>query len=300
MPSEDFGRAVVYANAKSRQGQEHFQQAVRDLKNEGLDIAEARLFRDVRILSECVQDAVREGTSLVIVGGGDGTMSSVVRHFVGTKSTMGVLPLGTGNAFARDLSIPFILPLACKTIAQGKTAQVDLGYAGNDYFVNVMTAGLTARIVVELKDQAKKRFGRAAYLFAMGRALARVRGFHAKLTTPEANMEFDTLQVVIGNGRYHAGPFPLAPDASITEGKLSMYALATTNRASFLKLAWKLRTGRQCELPEVFSLTTVGGQLETSPSRKVVVDGEIVGNTPIAFKVVPKAVSVRVPLEFRG
>jgi len=290
----------VYGNAKSRQGQEHFQQSVDHLKSEGLEIGDAQLFRDIKQLSKCVHDAVHKDTRLVIVGGGDGTMSTVVRHFVGKKSVLGVLPLGTGNAFARDLTIPFILPLACKTIAQGKTTQVDLGYAGNDYFVNVMTAGLTARIVFELDAEAKKRFGRAAYVVAMCKALARVRAFRAKVTTPEQTMEFETLQVVIGNGRYHAGPFPLAPDASITEGKLSMYALATTNRAAFLKLAWRLTTGRQDELPEVYSLTTVGGRLETWPSRKVVIDGEVSASTPIDFKVVPKAISVRVPEAFEG
>jgi diacylglycerol kinase family enzyme len=183
---------------------------------------------------------------------------------------------------------------------EGMTRRVDLGHAASDYFVNVVTAGLTERIVVGLSKENKKRFGRLAYVFAMCRALSRVRGFHAQLQTPEQELEFQTLQVVIGNGRYHAGPFKLAPEASITEGKLSVYALATTNRAAFFRLAWKLRTGRQCELPEVYSLSTVGGRLVTSPNRKVVVDGEIAGTTPIDFRVVPQAISVRVPTTFKG
>lgn len=277
-----------------------YEQALGDLRAQGLEIKDTALFRDVRKLSMRVHDVVKSGVPMVIVGGGDGTMSSVVRHFVGKETTMGVLPFGTGNAFARDLSIPFGLLDACKVITQGETKRVDLGYAGNDYFVNVLTAGLSTRIVVELDATQKKRFGRFAYFFALGRALATVKSFHAKVITPEQTMEFETLQVVIGNGRYHAGPFPLAPNASITEGKLSMYALATTNRGSFLRLAWMLRTGRQCELPDVYGLSTVGGRLETTPSRKVVVDGEISGMTPIDFKIVPKAVAVRVPTGFVG
>lgn len=277
-----------------------YEQALGDLRAQGLEINDTALFRDVRKLSMRVHDVVKSGVPMVIVGGGDGTMSSVVRHFVGKETTMGVLPFGTGNAFARDLSIPFGLLDACKVITQGETKRVDLGYAGNDYFVNVLTAGLSTRIVVELDATQKKRFGRFAYFFALGRALATVKSFHAKVITPEQTMEFETLQVVIGNGRYHAGPFPLAPNASITEGKLSMYALATTNRGSFLRLAWMLRTGRQCELPDVYGLSTVGGRLETTPSRKVVVDGEISGMTPIDFKIVPKAVAVRVPTGFVG
>ena len=292
--------AALYANSGSRRGQEWFEQAVETLKGEGLELKESKLIADPKELDKSVESAVKAGTSLVIVGGGDGTLSMVARHFVGSESTLGLLPLGTGNAFARDLAIQASVPAACEVILRGQTRGIDLGQVGNDYFVNVITVGLTARIVTELTDENKKRFGRAAYFMAMARGLAKVQAFRAKFTCPEKSVEFDTLQVVIGNGRYHAGPFPLAEDASITEGKLSAYALATTNRASFFKLAWALRGGRQAELPEVYSLATVGGRLETTPVRKVVVDGEISTTTPIDFKVAAQAIRVRVPESFEG
>jgi len=299
MPNASEQQISVFANAKSRRGGESFQRALDLLKAAGVAVGESQLYRDPGALDKRVGEAVKKGARLVVVGGGDGTLSMVAKHFVKSESTLGVLPLGTGNAFARDLSI-MSLEKACETIAKGSDQRIDLGHAVNDYFVNVITAGLTARIASELNDDAKKRFGRAVYLFAMARGLSLVKAFHAKLTMVEETLEFDTLQIVIGNGRYHAGPFPLSPDASITEGKLSGYAMATTNRASFLKLAWKLRTGRQCDLPEVYSIWTEGGKLETWPARKVVVDGEISNRTPIEFKVVPKAISVRVPEEFKG
>lgn len=290
--------AVFYASGKSRRGSEAFDTVVKDLKAHGMELAESELFRDPLELAAKVEDAAKRNVPLIIVGGGDGTLSMVVRYFVDSESTLGVIPLGTGNAFARDLSIPIGLAEACKVLSEGKSERIDLGYAGNDYFLNVVTVGLSVRIAQELKGEAKKRLGRAAYIFAMARALAMVKPFRAHLITPEQSLEFETLQVVVGNGRYHAGPFLLAEDASITEGKLSAYALATTNRASFLKLAWAMRTGRQVELPEVYSVSTASGRLETSPARKVVVDGEIVLRTPVDFKVVPRAIRVRVPQDF--
>lgn len=290
----------MYANARSRRGQEWFSQAEDCLRNAGLPISEALLTRDPKKLDQKVEQAIRKGTELVIVGGGDGTLSMVARHFANNQSTLGLLPLGTGNSLARDLTIVASVPEACKTILEGDTRPVDLGYIGDDYFVNVATVGLTTRIVMHLDDQAKKRFGRAAYLFALIDGLLRVQAFHAKITTPQESMEFETLQIVIGNGRYHAGPFPLAPDAAITEGKLSIYALATTNRAAFFRLAWALRTGRHVDLPEVHSASASEGRLETKPSRKVVVDGEIAEATPVDFKVAPGALKVRVPQGFQG
>jgi diacylglycerol kinase (ATP) len=292
--------AVLYVSAKSRTGKESFDIAVEELKKQGVDLTESELFRDPDLLGRKVGGAAKRGTPLIIVGGGDGTLSLVARHFVNSESTLGILPLGTGNAFARDLSIPINVAEACKVIVEGKTEPIDLGYAGNDYFLNVVTVGLSVRIAQELKGAAKKRLGRAAYIFAMARALMQVKPFHAKLITPSQTLEFETLQVVVGNGRYHAGPFLLAEDATITEGKLSAYALATTNRAAFLKLAWAMRTGHQIDLPEVYSVSTASGRLETDPIRKVVVDGEIVLQTPVDFKVVPKAIRVRVPTDFAG
>jgi diacylglycerol kinase (ATP) len=277
-----------------------FEQAKKALEDGGLVLLQAESHSDAAVIDRACKAAIEEGVRTVIVGGGDGTLSLVARHFVTGSSALGLLPLGTGNAFARDLGIPADVDTACKVILRGRSAWVDLGHANDDYFVNVATVGLTTRIARELTDEAKKRFGRAVYLYAMSRALARVRPFTARITTPEGHWEFDTLQVVIGNGRYHAGPFPIAPDASITEGKLSIYGLATTSRASFLKLAWHLRTGKHVELPEVHWISTAEGSLETVPVRNVTVDGQIVFKTPLQFSVAPKALEVYVPDSFKG
>jgi diacylglycerol kinase (ATP) len=291
--------AVLLVNAGSRNGDTWFQAAKACLSDE-LKLIDSRVDRDPKAIDRSCQQAVLQRVPLVIVGGGDGTLSLVARHFVGSDTVLGVLPLGTGNAFARDLAIPPTVEAACDVILNGKTEQVDLGHANNDYFVNVATVGLTTRIVRELTDEAKKRFGRAVYLYAMCRALTQVRPFRAKIVTPEGTLDFETLQVVIGNGRYHAGPFPLSPDASITDSRLAVYGLATTNKAALLRIAMYLPTGRHVELPEVQALSTTGGLLETEPIRNVTVDGQITFRTPLNFSVAPKAVRVRVPDSFRG
>ncbi len=241
---------------------------------------------------------MKRGESLVVVGGGDGTLSSIAGAFVGTQSVLGVLPLGTGNEFARDLTIPSDVSGACDVIVSGQVTAVDLGIVNGSYFINVATVGLTTLIAQELTSEAKKRFGKFVYLFAVVRALARSRAFQVTLKTEEDTQTFQTLQVVIGNGRFHAGPFPLAPDASITDGKLVVYALAGTSRWDLLRYALNLPGGHHVELPNVPAVTTSGGRLETLPLQRVTVDGEICQRTPLVFGVAPRALNVKTPIGF--
>lgn len=302
LPSEAVAtrEAILVVNTKSRRGQQWFEDAKNQLQNLGVPLVSARSFTKIEPLKREVQSAIQRKVPLIIAGGGDGTFSSIARFFVNSESTLGVLPLGTGNAFARDLGIPAEVGRACDIIANGKDAGVDLGYAGDDYFLNVATLGLTTQIARNLTDQEKKRWGRFVYAFAIARALRGVKPFRVKIESDNGTTEFETLQVVLGNGRYHAGPFLLSPNASITEGKLTLYALKTTHRSAFVRLALNLAVGKHVDLAEVHSEETTWGTITTTPRLKVTVDGEICEQSPLQYKVLPDVLRVRVPPEFAG
>lgn len=293
-------RAALLVNTKSRRGQEWFEDAQAKLKEMGVELEFARAFKKVEELQAEARKAVDRKVSTVIIGGGDGTFSAVARYFANSTSLLGVLPLGTGNAFARDLGIPADIEKACRTIAEGKVAHVDMGHAGDDFFLNVTTIGLTTKIAENLTVPLKRKWGRFVYAIALSRALVRVKPFRARIETENGVDEFETLQIVLGVGRYHAGPFPLSPTASITSGKLTMYSLATANKAAFLKLAWRLPSGHQGDLPEVRTQETTGGTITTTPSLPVTRDGEICLKTPLKFSVAPRALRVIAPMEFEG
>lgn len=293
-------QAVLIVNTKSRRGREWFHKAETTLRRDGLELIETFALRDPSRLPHVTEEAVKKKAPLIIVGGGDGTLSAVTRYFIGSDSTLGVLPLGTGNQFARDLGIVADVESACKVLTDGKAVNVDVGIAGDDYFLNVATVGLTTRIAEELTVKAKRSLGRFVYVVALMRALRRVRPFEATLKTDAGEQTFQTLQVVIGNGKFHAGPFPLAPDASITEGKLSVYALATTNRWELLRFALHLPGGHHVEMQDVPNFHTTGGLLSTKPIQRVTVDGEIVLRTPLKFGIAPGALRVMAPQEFNG
>ena len=80
-----------------------------------------------------------------MVGGGDGTVSSVVDALAGTGVTLGLLPLGTANDLARTLEVPLDLAAACATVANGKVVDIDVGRIGGTAFLNVASLGLVGR-----------------------------------------------------------------------------------------------------------------------------------------------------------
>jgi diacylglycerol kinase (ATP) len=290
--------AVLVVNAKSRRGREWFVTAREALKDGGIHLREAWAFRDPKALRPKVLEARDQGTELIIVGGGDGTLSSIALDLAETSTTLGVLPFGTGNAFARDLAIPVDPLEAVRTIIAGETAQVDVGTVEDSGFVNVVTVGLSTRIAEQLTGEAKRRFGRMVYLIAVCRALARIRPFEVTIVAGDKEETFETLQVVIGCGRFHAGPFPLMPEASLTDGKLSLYALETTSRISLLRYACNMPGGRHCELHEVTSHSITGGSISARPPQRATVDGEIRQMTPFRFGIRPQSLRVIVAAGF--
>jgi len=289
--------AVVLINSKSRRGKE-WAPRIREILGDSPLKIDAFLQTDrPEIVVEQVKEACYKRVPLIIVGGGDGTISSAVQTIVGSNSVLGVLPLGTGNAFAHDLGIPANPEEACQTLLEGKVESVDLGLVKDRYFVNIATVGLTTRIAEGLTGERKRRFGRMAYAVAIFQAAMKAKPFKAILTTDEGRAEYDAMQFVVSSGRYHGG-FPVTPDAEITDCRLHGYILSATTRGALIKYALHLWGGRQVNLPEVHPFSTTAGQLETVPAMKVIIDGEPAGRIALDFKVAPRVLNVVVPLNF--
>lgn len=270
------------------------------LQEEGLSLKEAHDFKDPQQIGPTVARNVKEKVPLIIVGGGDGTFSAVAKHFIGSESVLGVLPLGTGNSLARDLGIAADVDAACEVLVSGKVAKIDLGAINEEIFVNVATIGLTTGIAQALSDEAKKKLGRFVYAVAICKAFWGLKPFEITIETPERKETLRTLQVVIGSGKFHAGPFPLSPDASITDGKLRLYALDSCSRLSLLKYAVNLPGGQFTKLNEIESFAAKGGKISTRPVKRVTVDGEVKLSTPFTFGIKHEAIQVMVPAEFAG
>jgi len=294
-----FSRAVLVVNAASRTGAEAFASARERLVDLGVPLAECYPVTDATRLGEVLEHVVADGSDLVVVGGGDGTLSTAVDHLAHRDITLGVLPLGTANDFARTLQVPSDLAAACDVVAGGKVVDIDLGRAGDNRFVNVASVGLSVGVTRALDPALKRRLGPLAYPVATLRAYRAHEPFTAWLEFPDGDHATlrldDLLQVAIGNGRHYGGGNVVAPSAGIDDHALDVYAIRKGRLRDHVSIARFLKDGSFVEHDNVWHLTTRSVVLRTEPAQPINVDGEVVAATPQAFGVDRNAIDVLVP-----
>lgn len=294
-------RAALVVNTGSRTGRRAFQQARGRLLELGVPLASVHPVHDAAELPDAVAAAVTDGCDLVVLGGGDGTISASVGGLIGTKAVLGVLPLGTANDFARTLEIPNDLDGACEAIANGQVVDVDLGIADDHYFVNVASLGMSVAVTHALTPGLKRRLGSLAYPVATLRAYRGHEPFHAELEFPAGDhptVSVDrALQVAVGNGRYYGGGNVLSPDADIDDHSLDVYVIAQGGFLDHLAIASSFRSGSFVEHPLVTHVQTREVLVRTTPTQHINVDGEVSTSTPERFRMDANALHVAVPRE---
>lgn len=284
---------LLVVNAGARSGRREFEAARRAL---GTASERAILTEQAAEAVALTRREVERGAALVVVGGGDGTLSACATALAGSETALGVLPLGSGNTFARCLGLPLDLAGAAAVIREGRVEAVDLGRVNGRVFLNSVALGLSARIAGALTPEAKRRFGLLAWPLAGARVGWRQRAVRLRLLSPSFSRELYTRQLVAGNGRYVAGSLGAAPGASIHNGQLEVFTLGGPDLASFLRDGLLWLGGRHVYSPASLRLQTPALRVE-SPDGPLAanVDGEILTWTPLEVEVLPRALRVIVP-----
>src|SRR3546814_8849539 len=133
--------AAMIVNAQSRKGQAQFDEACAALEALPFPV-DAHAVHDPDTLDDIIKAALAKKPDLMILGGGDGTISGLVDHLVGTGTALGVLPLGTANSFARTLGLPLDIAGAVEVLRTGTRKRIDLGMIDQDYFANCAALGI--------------------------------------------------------------------------------------------------------------------------------------------------------------
>jgi YegS/Rv2252/BmrU family lipid kinase len=289
-------RAVLVVNTRSRSGRDLYADATRKLTGNGLHLDAAYPVRDPVRLPEIVQGAITQGHRLIIVGGGDGTISSVVDHFAHRDAVLGILPLGTANSFARALGIPLDLDGAAAVLTGGgKVADVDLGRINDDYFANTAAIGLPALVGRNLPHAVKRYLGKVGYILVGAALFARHKPFRVVLT--EGSREIaridDALDILIANGPYQGG-IRVADEAHPESRDLVIRIVKGGRKTNLLKTwlrpASTRRAASRIEIVRVSDLV-----IETDPPYYVSIDGEVVTRTPVRVSVARQALMLMVP-----
>ncbi len=284
---------MLLLNPKARRGQEMIAPIVERLERGRLSVT----VETFEALPEIARDIVRlrHMADLVVVCGGDGSVSSAAMAVMESGLPMGIIPMGTANDLARTLNIPMDLLLAADVIARGQTRLIDIGTVNGHAFFNVASIGLSTELAQGLDPALKKRFGRLGYALAAMKVLTRATRFHAKITEKGAAIKAETYQIAVGNGRHYGGGNVVEETAEIDDGHLDLYSLEMTNLWKLALMLRSFRSGTHGAWREVRTARCVEFDIETEKPMPVNTDGEIVTSTPAHFKVHPKAISVLAP-----
>jgi YegS/Rv2252/BmrU family lipid kinase len=290
-------RAVLIVNTRSRQAAQVYADAKKLLIEAGIELEASYPVRNAERLHEIVREEIAKGSKFIIVGGGDGTISSVVDHFAHTGVVFGVLPLGTANSFARTLGIPLDLPGAVDVLVNGKVADVDLGKIGNDYFANGSSIGMPSIIGRATPHALKKWLGRGAYLLVGIAKFVRYTPFRCVVTVDGQERSFDALDVRIANGGYQGGVL-VAPEADLESGKIVLHVLEGASKWALAKEWARVALGAPFAAGKMNVLTGRNLTIETVPTQHVAIDGEVITRTPIQVSVARNALLLMVPTDY--
>jgi len=240
-------------------------------------------------------EAIRKGCDYIITAGGDGTLNEVVNGIVPHQDQvrLGLLPLGTGNDFARCLKLPADLEENFEILAAARTKRIDLVRVTSDrtrYFLNVSAGGFSGAVNEKLTRAIKKRWGPLAYVRSAAAAFPELRAYRTTIGFGRnESIALDLYNVVIANGRYVAGGLPIAPTANLSDGLLDVILIPQRPAAEMALLIAKILLGKHLRSDAIVFRRLPKISIRSRPGMWFNVDGELVGNEPAVFEIIPRA-----------
>jgi diacylglycerol kinase family enzyme len=250
-------------------------------------------------LTAIVREAAAGSDEVIVAAGGDGTVSTVAGELVGTQKTLGVLPIGTLNHFAKDLRIPLDLAEAVRTVVHGRVLAVDTGEVNGRIFINNSSLGIYPEIVSR-RVLEQQRLGRSkwpAFFRATMHAFRRFPFLHLQIEVEGRSLERTTPFLFVGNNEYQMAGFDIGSRACLDAGVLGLYLTQRTRRLGLILHALRALSGRLNQAKDFEAFTVREARIETHRRRLLVArDGEVAWmETPLHYRTRPGALRVRVP-----
>jgi YegS/Rv2252/BmrU family lipid kinase len=246
-----------------------------------------------------VAEAARGGAREIVASGGDGTINEALQGLVGTSARLGVWPVGTANVLARELGLPFDVQGAAEVIARGATRRIYLGCATEErtgarrYFCLMAGIGLDASVVAHVRPRLKRRVGKAAFWVSGLSHLAYWRP--VPFTVEVEGERFKATFAAIGNTAHYGGDLAITPRARLDQPEFEICLVSSRSRLRYLHLlAHTMRpAGVTRAINGVRFVRATRARAEGN--APVQVDGELIGQLPMTFEIVPEPIEVITP-----
>ena len=243
---------------------------------------------------ECVKSFGAEG---IISAGGDGTLHRIVNWIKKFELDLpvGIIGSGTSNDFATHLKISDGEKYF-DAIAENKICKVDLGKVGEEFFINVASAGAFTSIAHEVDSKKKNALGKFAYYLRGIEELPKFKTVHLQVTADEKFFELDAFLFLVLNSAAVAGLKKISDVAKIDDGKLDFLALKKCSPRQLLNLSKKILSGESIQSEEnIFYLQAKNFEIKSEIELISDLDGEIGEKLPLKIETVPSAINFFVP-----
>ncbi len=243
------------------------------------------------------REAVGAGCDYVIAAGGDGTLNEVING-IATPSPargvcVGIVPLGTANDFARSIGMMGDVDATIEILQTKTTARIDLVRMTSErtrHFVNTSAGGFSGVVNEKLTPEIKLNWGPLAYLRSAAAALPELHAYRTTVTFDDAeSLVIDLYNVIVANGQFVAGGLPIAPQADPSDGLLDAVLIPKRSAAEMALLAAEMLLGKHLSNDAVIFRHAKKISVQSQPGMWFNADGELVGNEPIVFQVLPGA-----------
>jgi diacylglycerol kinase (ATP) len=229
-------------------------------------------------IAALVANALGAGERQVVIAGGDGSINEAVNGFVGHAAdgqSLGLIPVGTGNDFAKALGVPRHWAAACARLAAPQIRHIDAGRCNGRWFANGMGVGLDADIA-RAAARSRRLRGPLTYAWGLVQVLAAHRGaVRGVIRHPLGEYAGPVTLAAVMNGRIIGGLFPMAPEADPADGALDLVVGGDLDRRCILTLLPRLLAGRHLQQPGVTAATVTSVTMSFEEPMPLQLDGEL-------------------------
>jgi diacylglycerol kinase (ATP) len=254
---------------------------------------------------ELASHAARNGYDMIVSVGGDGTVNEIVNgiHASGNieNSLLGIVSTGTGSDYIRTVGVPRHFQDACRRFVRPEKRRVDLGvveYMKNGkqeqrLFVNFAGTGFDAEIVRRTTQQFKSLGGLLSYLCSTVATIIMYGNKKVSLKVDGEEKERKVCTVIMNNGKYGGGGMYTAPDADLADGLLDVLVVGDMSKPNLLYSLPRIYKGTHLTLPKVSMMKAKEIEIESlGPKMHLQADGELLGELPARFRVLPSALNI--------
>lgn len=245
------------------------------------------------------KNAVERGFDVIIASGGDGTLNEVVAGVspFEKRPTIGLIPTGTTNDFARALRIPRDIDEAIDIIVRGETIPVDVGLMNDRHFINIAGGGRMTELTYEVPSKLKTVLGQLAYYLKGIEMLPSIHSSNVKIEYDDEVFEGEVMLFLVGLTNSVGGLEKLAPNSSVNDGRFTLLVLKKCNIAEFIRVVSLALRGEHLDDPLVISAQPKHVKITSNEEVLLNLDGEYGGTLPATFENRYRHIEMFAPLD---